>query len=160
MVAKDSKWLTAEEQHAWHGFQRMQMQLNAALSRQLSRDSGLSGADYGVLVALSDRDDRTMRPFELAIELGWEKSRLSHHLARMAKRGLIELADCPEDGRGSFVVLSDRGLAVLREAAPDHVTAVRELCIDLLTKEQLSQLAAIADTVLAHLVVDGEHAVS
>ena len=157
MVTQDPKWLTAQEERAWHGFQRMQMQLNAALSHQLSRDSRLSGADYGVLVALSDREDDAMRSFELATELGWEKSRLSHHLARMAKRSLIEWADCPEDGRGSFVVLSEQGLAVLRDAAPGHVAAVRQLCIDLLTKEQINQLAAIADTVLANLVVVGEH---
>ena len=39
----------------------------------------------------------------------WEKSRTSHHIARMVKRGLVVRDKCPEDGRGTFVVVTDGG---------------------------------------------------
>ena len=68
----------------------MQMRLEGELARQLAADSGLSYPDYLVLVALTDRPDGRMRLFELAGVLGWEKSRLSHHVARMATRGLVK----------------------------------------------------------------------
>ncbi len=60
----------------------------------------------GVLVQLTDRPDELVRVLELAQALQWEKSRLSHHLARMQRRGLVAREDCPDDARGAFIVLT------------------------------------------------------
>ena len=68
-----------------------------------------------------------MRLFELAEVLGWEKSRLSHHVGRMADRGLVKNERCDSDRRGAFVVVTDRGRQEIEAAAPGHVTAVRRL---------------------------------
>ncbi len=73
--------------------------------------SGLSIADFSVLVQLSEHADGRMRVLELARGLRWEKSRLSHQLTRMQQRGLIERSNCNEDRRGAFVVLTDQGRA-------------------------------------------------
>jgi hypothetical protein len=78
----ETRWLTSREEGAWRALQFMQMRLEGALARQLASDSDLSYPDYLVLVALTDRPDGRMRLFELAEVLGWEKSRLSHHVAR------------------------------------------------------------------------------
>jgi len=50
-----------------------------------------------------------MRLFELGHQLGWEKSRLSHQVTRMADRGLVEKLKCPSDLRGAVVGVSARG---------------------------------------------------
>ena len=84
---------------------------------------------------------------ELA-ELGWEKSRASHHVSRMASRGLVDKQRCDEDRRGAFVAITPAGRTAIEEAAPGHVRAVRELFVDLLTPAQLDALSAIADRVL------------
>ena len=84
---ENNRWLNEREERAWRALQFMQMRLEGELARQLAADSGLSYPDYLVLVALTDRADGRLRPFELAGVLGWEKSRLSHHLSRMADRG-------------------------------------------------------------------------
>ena len=81
------RWLNEREERAWRSLQFMQLRLEGELARQLAADSGLSYPDYLVLVALTDRRDGRMRLFELASVLGWEKSRLSHHVGRMADRG-------------------------------------------------------------------------
>lgn len=78
----------------------MAAQLQAQLNRELQAHSGVSLADFEVLVALTDRPDVQVRVRELAEALQWEKSRLSHHLARMERRGLIEREHCPDDARG------------------------------------------------------------
>ena len=148
-------WLDDREADAWRGFLRMQMHLEAALARQLATDSGLSHQDYGVLVALSERPDGRIRLFELAESLGWEKSRASHHVSRMAARGLVDKEPCDEDRRGAFIVLTPLGRSTIEEAAPGHVRAVRELFIDRLTPAQLAELRAMADTVLAGLGISG-----
>jgi DNA-binding MarR family transcriptional regulator len=145
----EAGWLNEGEQRAWRALQFMQMRLDGALARQLAEDSGLSYPDYLVLVALTDRRDGTMRLYELAGVLGWEKSRLSHHVARMAARGVVKKERCGTDRRGAFVVVTKRGRAEIEAAAPGHVAAVRRLFVDQLTPSQLDAIADAAEAVLA-----------
>ncbi|MHB8682671.1 MAG: MarR family winged helix-turn-helix transcriptional regulator [Acidimicrobiales bacterium] len=84
--------------------------------------------------------------------LGWERSRLSHQIARMEARGTVERAACDDDARGFDVVLTDVGLAAIEEAAPAHLEEVRHCFVDVLTPEQLDTLGDIADVVMTHLV--------
>jgi len=129
----------------------MQARLQAELHRRLQAESGLSIADFDVLVALTDRPDERVRVLELASSLEWEKSRLSHHLARMQRRGLITREECDDDGRGNFVVLTDAGRSAIERAAPGHVESVRELVFDALTDEDVDALARISTAVGAQL---------
>jgi DNA-binding MarR family transcriptional regulator len=150
----DTRWLTKREERAWRALQFMQLRLEGELARQLASDSGLSYPDYVVLVALTDRADGRLRLFELGEVLGWEKSRASHHVARMVDRGLVRKEKCDSDRRGSYVVVTARGRREIAAAAPGHVAAVRRLFVDRLTTAQLDALADIAETVLAGLDVD------
>ena len=125
--------------------------LEAALAHQLAAESDLSYPDYLVLVTLTDRPGGRARVFELASQLGWERSRLSHHLARMQSRGLVIKEQCPSDRRGAFAAATDAGRRQLAAAAPGHVAAVRRLFVDRLRPDQLDTLADLAETVLAAL---------
>ena len=150
----DVQWLDEREQRAWRALQFMQMRLHAALARQLSADSGMSYQDYALLVALTDSPEGRLRLFELAGTVGWEKSRLSHQVARMAERGLVRKEKCDLDRRGSYVIVTPAGRKEIEAAAPGHVNAVRRLFIDRLAPEQLDALGAACEQVLAGL--DGE----
>ena len=147
----EPRWLDELETRAWRGYTRMRVELEAALSRELFRHSGLSHADYAVLVELSEAEVGRLRAYQLGRALRWEKSRLSHHLKRMEARGLICREDCAEDARGSEVVLTAEGRATIEAAAPAHVEDVRRLMIDHLTPEQLEVLADTAEVALAGL---------
>jgi DNA-binding MarR family transcriptional regulator len=127
------------------------MRLEGELARQLLAESGLSYPDYVVLVALTDRPDGRLRLFELASTLGWEKSRLSHHIGRMANRGLVDKEKCDSDRRGAYVVVTERGRGDIAAAAPGHVAAVRRLFVDQLTPTQLDAISEAAEAVLAAL---------
>lgn len=145
------RWLDERELRAWRSLQFMQMRLEGELARQLAADSGLSYPDYLVLVALTDRPDGRMRQFELAGALGWEKSRVSHQVGRMADRGLVDKEQCDTDRRGAFVVITAKGRREIEAAAPGHVAAVRSLIVDRLTPAQLDAIAEAAEIVLAAL---------
>ncbi|MGI9621795.1 MAG: MarR family winged helix-turn-helix transcriptional regulator [Acidimicrobiales bacterium] len=149
----EDQWLTDDERQAWRNLSLMQLQLSALLGRELAED-GLSYQDYLVMADLSDRDDGHARLNELGHQLGWEKSRVSHHISRMEKRGLVAKIKCPTDKRGSFVHLTDRGREAISAAAPEHVASVRRNFIDLLTPAQIQTLDEIASTVLDHLPED------
>jgi DNA-binding MarR family transcriptional regulator len=151
----DPRWLDEDEQRAWRAFLRMYGRLGARLNRQLQAESGLSLADYEVLVHLSEAPDGCLRPFALQRGLCWEQSRLSHHLTRMQHRGLIRREGCTEDGRGAFVVLTEDGRRAIEAAAPGHVETVRRLFFDGLTRDQLTVLAQLSDQVLTRLDESG-----
>ncbi|HUC13077.1 MAG TPA: MarR family winged helix-turn-helix transcriptional regulator [Acidimicrobiales bacterium] len=143
------RWLDEREERAWRSLQLMQMRLNAQLARDLASHSELSFQDYVVLVALTAQPEGRLRLFELGHQLGWEKSRLSHQVTRMADRGLVEKIKCPSDLRGAVVGVSARGLGEISAAAPGHLEAVRRLFVDLLEAEQLDTIAEVAERVLA-----------
>jgi DNA-binding MarR family transcriptional regulator len=143
------RWLNEKEERAWRSLQLMQMRLNAQLARDLAARSSLSYQDYMVLVALTAQPEGRMRLFELGHQLGWEKSRLSHQVTRMADRGLVEKIKCPSDLRGAVVGVSTHGRDEISAAAPGHLEAVRRLFVDLLAAEQLETVAEVAERVLA-----------
>ena len=144
------RWLDPEQQAAWDSFIRMQEKLIGRLSRRVQADSGMSAADYIVLVSLTERGNGRMRFLDLAKLVEWEKSRMSHQVTRMAKRGLVAREECPDDGRGAFIVATPAGYRAIEEAAPLHVEHVRRLFIDALTPNQLSTLGRISQRVLDH----------
>ena len=150
-MAETTEWLTEREARAWRGLQMMQMRLTGALARQLATDSQLSYQDYLVLVALTEEEDGRLRLFELGRRLGWEKSRLSHHVARMSARDLVTKEACDADRRGFHVVVTPAGRKAIKAAAPGHVDAVRRLFVDRLSPRQLDAIASAADAVLAAL---------
>lgn len=145
------QWLTPAEQHAWRTFIRLHQRLAAALSRDLQAQSKLSGADFEILVALTDVPDNRVRFQELAKAIDWEQSRLSHQIARMIKRGLVVREECAEDGRAAFVCLTPAGREVIEAAAPKHVATVRRLVIDAISPRDLATLGRISTRLLDQL---------
>lgn len=152
----EARWLDDRQQCAWRAYLRMRGQLEARLNRQLQEDCDLSLADYGVLARLSESPDGYLRPFELARDLQWEQSRLSHHLSRMQRRGLVERRECAEDGRGALVGITGAGRQAVSSAAPGHVEVVRRVFFGGLTDEQVTEVERFAAGVLARLDAEEE----
>jgi DNA-binding MarR family transcriptional regulator len=150
-------WLDAQEQRAWRAFLEVTRELPAELNRQLSRDAGLSGADYALLVPLSEAAESRMRPRDLGRQVDWDRSRLSHQLRRMQERGLVVREECCTDGRGAFIVLTDRGRDAIKSAAPDHVRSVRRFFFDVLQPGEVETLMSIYDRVLDRVRSEGNN---
>ncbi|MCO1656796.1 MarR family winged helix-turn-helix transcriptional regulator [Pseudonocardia humida] len=133
---------------AWLSYVAGSTLLEAALDRQLQRDSGMPHAYYQILAMLSEAPDRTRRMSDLAAATQSSQSRLSHAVSRLEANGWVRRSQCPDDRRGTLATLTEQGMAVLREAAPGHVRTVREHLFDRLTPEQVEQLTDIWQTVL------------
>lgn len=139
-VADEPRWLTEEQQVHWRAYLLGSARLADALTRQLEADSGLSLNEYEVLVRLSEAPERTVRMSELAASLVHSRSRVTHTVARLEGRGLVERRTCLADGRGVNCAMTEAGWELLRAAAPGHVAAVRAHLVDLLTDEQFRAL--------------------
>ncbi|GAA2156825.1 MarR family transcriptional regulator [Humibacillus xanthopallidus] len=147
----DVRWLDADELVAWKRLVAVVELIPSVLDAQLRRDSGLTHFEYLVLAMLSEVPDRTLRMTALAHRTNATLTRLSHVVRRLEERGLVLRFPCPEDGRATNARLTDEGGCVLTEAAPGHVTTVRESIFDALTPEQVSELSEIADAILRRI---------
>lgn len=144
-------WLSAEDERLWRRWLRLNALLPGALQHALQADAGLSLPDFDVLVQLTDSPEGRVRVNDLARALNWERSRVSHHVTRMERRGLVQREECRDDGRGAFVVLTEDGRAAIERAAPAHVRTVRSLVFDALTPTETEVMASAVDKVLERL---------
>jgi len=135
----------------WRDFSRMHAHLTRELDRRLQLDAGISQADYSVLLTLFTVPDRGLRPGALGDALGWEKSRVSHQLTRMATRGLVERIECDTDARGTVVVLTQGGRLALLRAMRDHATAIRTLFFEVLEPHEKRAISDASSRVLERL---------
>ncbi|BAW06862.1 MarR family winged helix-turn-helix transcriptional regulator [Nocardia seriolae] len=146
----ETRWLDDVEMRAWLGYVFTRDLIAAAVGRDSLRVSNLTYVEYTVLARLADATDHRRSFAELAAVLEWSQSRLSHQITRMEKRGLVARESIPDDARRTAAVLTEKGAQVLDSAAPSHVDSVRRHMIDVLDRGQLSALADIYDTLLAH----------
>ncbi|WP_422735388.1 MarR family winged helix-turn-helix transcriptional regulator [Micromonospora sp. WMMD729] len=147
---------TAEELRIWRDFVETTGALTSRVGSRLQVDSSLSPGDYAVLLALSEAPERRMRSSALAAHIGWERSRLSHHLGRMERRGLIRREECATVPRGAEVILTPGGADAFQQATFPHLRTIRELFVDALTPDQLRAAGDIARALRERLGSDAD----
>jgi DNA-binding MarR family transcriptional regulator len=145
----DPRWLSDDEQAAWRAFLLARQLLDDALDRQLQTDSGMPHAYYMILTTLIEADDHAMRMSELAAQLRFSPSRLTHAVTSLERSGWVVRRACPTDKRGQIAKLTAAGVRAQHAAAVGHVAEVRARLFDQLAPAQVNQLrricAAIAD---------------
>ncbi|MCZ9884495.1 MarR family winged helix-turn-helix transcriptional regulator [Arthrobacter sp. B2a2-09] len=156
VYAKHRTMPTPVQLRIWRDYIETAEALRTRLTGRLQNESSLSSGDYQVLLALSEAEHHTIRSSELAAMIGWERSRLSHHLGRMEKRQLIRRIPCADAVHGIDVIATDPGLELFRAGSVPHLRAVKEIFIDALSAEQLTQVEDIAIVLRRHLGLDSE----
>ena len=154
MDGAEDRWLAPDELETWLSYVAASTLLEAALDRQLQRESGMPHAYYQILAMLSEVPGRTLRMSDLAAITQSSQSRLSHAVGRLERNGWVERTPCPDDRRSTLARLTDDGFTALAAAAPGHVRTVRGHLFDRLTCEQVGQLRDICGVVLSGLAVD------
>lgn len=149
-------WLSPDERQAWLAVVALMMKLPAALDAQLEQDSGLSFFEYMVMAILSEQDDYSLQMSEIAAGVSASLSRLSHTAKRLEQQGFLTRARAAGPGRRTIATLTPAGVRKVAEAAPGHVSCVRELLIDEVTPEQLVALREVGRAVLHRVDPDGE----
>lgn len=139
----DTRWLNENELAAWMAYLVATHRLERRVEDQLKADSGLTHAQYEILVHLSQRPDRQMRMTEIAHQLIISKSGLTYQIGQLEKRGLVARKTCPSDERGVLAVLTEEGARCLERTAPGHVAVVRAFLIDRLTAEEIEIMRQI-----------------
>lgn len=145
------RWLDAPEQAMWRAYLESTRLLFRSLDRQLTRDAGISLADYEILVLLSEAPDRRVRMREIADAMSTTRGGVTRAVNRLVDAGWVRRVECPDDGRGSLAELTEAGAAKLADAAPGHVTSVRRDLFDLLDPADVDRFTHLYAAILDHL---------
>lgn len=142
------RWLTEEQQVVWRTYLDAVARIQDALDTDL-RHHGLDLAEYEILVRLSEADGRSMRMSDLADAARQSRSRLTHTVTRMERKGLVTRAPAPDDRRGVIATLTAKGFTLLEDAAPHHVAAVRQVLVDVVEPGDYAALGRAMQAVMA-----------
>jgi DNA-binding MarR family transcriptional regulator len=119
----------------------------ASLSRELSaslvENHGLTINDYGCLLLLSRASEEGVRRIDLANELRLSPSGITRLLDRLEDQGLVGKGACKEDARVSYAILTEAGLAKLKEAAPRHVEDIDRRIGEVLDEDEMRTLTEL-----------------
>ncbi|MFB6891942.1 MarR family winged helix-turn-helix transcriptional regulator [Kitasatospora sp. NPDC056327] len=147
----EPRWLNDAEMQAWTGFLETYELLSRLVDRQLREDGGVTQVQYEILTRLDESPGRRRRMTELADLMVCSRSGLTYQVSQLEKAGLLKRETDVSDERGVFAILTDAGLALLERAAPGHLRTVRDGFVDVLSEEQVDQLADIMAVTRKHL---------
>ena len=143
-----ANWLDQEQQQIWRNWLSGVARINQYLDADL-RNRGLDLSEYEILVSLSEAEGRRLRMSELADLVHQSRSRLTHAVSRLERRGIVRRSSASDDRRGVYAQLTEEGFAVLEAAAPSHVQAVREIFVDVCDPDDFRALGRIMRAVLS-----------
>jgi DNA-binding MarR family transcriptional regulator len=117
--------------------------LTRELSASLVASHGLTINDYGCLLLLSRAGDQGMRRIDLANDLQLSPSGITRLLDRLEAQGLVGKGECKEDARVSYAILTEAGLAKLKQAAPEHIDDIERRLASVLSEDELQTLVQL-----------------
>lgn len=148
--------LTGDDLETWSTLATVLEWLPAALDAQLTDDSGLTHFEYGILYALADAPEHTLRMSVLAGFANSSLSRLSRAATRLESRDWITRSPDPDDRRSTRVRLTPAGVEQYERATPGHMRAVRQLVLDPLTSAQRRHLREASRRIIRAVRPEGE----
>lgn len=140
--------VSAREWEVWRAFTNMRRQLDRAVEQRLQEDAGISRSEFEILLALWEAPEKRLRARDIAEIIDWEKSRISHQVTRMEGRGLVKRADCSDDLRGTWVMITDEGRNAVTGATRDHGETIRRVFFDVISEDEQDMLLEISRRVL------------
>ena len=136
---------------AWRAFHKIGTSLLPHLGRQISNHSGISGAEYTVLVALSELTVPNVNLNRVARGLGWEISRMSHQISRMEEGGLVKKTRSSTDSRCFDVSITAKGRKIADSAISLQSKEINHCFSEVLTQDQMQALIEISEVISKHM---------
>ena len=139
------------DSRAWRAFHKIGTSLLPHLGRQITNHSGISGAEYVVLVSLSELTVPSVNLKRLAQGLGWEISRMSHQISRMEATGLVKKSRNVDDSRSFNVSITAKGRKIAASAIPLQSKEINHCFSNVLTQAQMKTLIEISEAISNHM---------
>lgn len=126
----------------WNELDRIHSVVRASLESYLDAATGLLAEETELLALLAEAPEQRLRMVDLSIRLRLSKSGVTRLVDRLAPRGLVIRAACPEDRRVIWAALTDEGRAAAAAAVPARAAGLAELLAGGLSADELHGLTA------------------
>lgn len=151
----DKRLLSEAQMRAWRAFLGASTLVSARLNHELDEAAAISMYEYEILVRLFESEAGRVRMSQLADQVSYSRSRLTHTVGRLERAGYVLRSSCPNDRRGVYAHLTKAGYEFLAQTAPIHFDGVRRHLINRFTPSELATLTELlekitTDTDLAH----------
>ena len=134
---------TTPASDAWRSVITAFTRVNTVLAREMQAETTISLEWYAILLILAQSQEASMRPSDLADQIGLSRSATTRLVDRLESDGLVERRSCASDRRGTFVMLTTQGEEVFKEAGRVHLRGIDEHVGSHLTNDELVQLAVL-----------------
>lgn len=135
---------------AWRAFLISHSIVSRRLDDELRLEQGISLAEYDALLQLAYSPERRLRMNQLADRVLLSRSGVTRLVDRLEGDGLVRRISCPSDARGAEAVLTEAGLARLREASGTHLRGVERYFLEALSSDDLAALDRALGAVIDH----------
>jgi DNA-binding MarR family transcriptional regulator len=133
----------------WRGF----LTGHAAVIRRIERDLAAAGAIpltwYDVLIELYEAPGRRMRLHELADAVVLSRSGLTRLIDRLEQAGLLTREMARTDRRGAFAVLTEAGVAAMKQAWPIYAQGIADSFARHITESESVIMASAFERIVA-----------
>ena len=134
---------TTPASDAWRNVMTAYTRVSAVLAREMEAETSISLERYAILLMLAQSDNASLRPSDLADQIGLSRSATTRLIDRIESDGLVERRACDSDRRGTFVLLTPQGQEVFKNAGRVHLRGIDEHVGSHLTDDELAELAAL-----------------
>ena len=143
----DKRLLSEAQMRAWRAFLGASTLVSARLNHELDEAAAISMYEYEILVRLFESEAGRVRMSQLADQVSYSRSRLTHTVGRLERAGYVLRSSCPNDRRGVYAHLTKAGYEFLAQTAPIHLDGVRRHLIDRFTPSELATLTELLEKI-------------
>lgn len=143
----DRHLLTESQMRAWRAFLGASTLVSARLNHELDEAAAISMYEYEILVRLFESEAGRVRMSQLADQVSYSRSRLTHTVGRLERAGYVLRSSCPNDRRGVYAHLTQAGYEFLAQTAPIHLDGVRRHLINRFTPSELATLTELLEKI-------------
>jgi len=136
---------------AWRALLLAQNRVLRAIEQQLERAGVIPLTWYDVLLELDAVPRQRLRMQDLAARTVLSRTRVSRLVDDLVEAGLVHREPDPDDGRATLAILTPRGRAALRKAAPVYLAGIEQHFTRLLDADERRQITrGLTKVVEAH----------
>ncbi len=138
------------EQHltAWRAFLKAHATVIDRIDHDLLAARRLPLSSYDVLIELYEAPGRRLRMYELAERVVLSRSGLTRLVDRLEAEGFLTRDRSGTDRRGAYAVITEQGIAAMRQAWPVYARGIIQYFAQWLTPEEAQLLGSALGRIL------------
>ena len=138
------------EQHlaAWRAFLKAHATIIDRIDHDLVAAERPPLSSYDVLIELYEAPEHRLRMHELAERVVLSRSGLTRLVDRLEAEGLLTRERSGTDRRGAYAVITEQGIAALRQTWPVYARGIAEYFAQWLTREEAHLLESAFGRIL------------